>query len=168
MGRLAQMPGPKAPGMPLKGNAGRRHRILKQQATNQAERIVAFWLVPWQPHRMLHAIGRGMLGRAPAQATALTSPGDHLALTLRAVVHSALRQTEGLIGFGLEVPNRNTPSRQVKTLPGPRRRPWIPSPFPTLPALAPTCAVSPSRMGRLAQIPTDALKLQPEPRSCRA
>jgi hypothetical protein len=44
------------------------------------------------------------------------------ALTLRAVFRLALRQTEGLLGLGLAVPDHSTLSRRAETLEVPRPR----------------------------------------------
>ncbi len=121
--------------MPFKLNAERRHRIPKQKhrITNwaaydaslrqrgsltvwfTAEAIAAWAAEPrttrgGQQHYSLLAILTG--------------------LTLRAVFHLALRQTEGLIGsiihllgLALAVPDHSTLSRRAETLEVPRPRP---------------------------------------------
>src|SRR5215218_9959126 len=116
------------PAVPLKANRDRRHRIPRQRhrVTNWAaydaglrargsltvwfsEEAVAAW----------RAEARTTRGGQPRySALAITT-----ALTLRAVFHLALRQTEGLIGsilallgLDLAVPDHTTLSRRAETL----------------------------------------------------
>src|SRR6478672_5508831 len=114
--------------MPFKANADRRHRIPKQRPriTNWAEYDAALRqrgsLTVWFTEAAV----------AAWEAEPRTTPGGQphysdlaitTALTLRAVFHLALRQTEGLIGsvlqllgLDLSVPDFSTLSRRAQSL----------------------------------------------------
>jgi hypothetical protein len=114
--------------LPFKASAARRHHIPKQKhrVTNWAEYdaglrargSLTVWFTPeavaaW---RAEPRAGRG--GQPSYSALAIAT-----ALTLRAVFHLALRQTEGLIGsvlrllgLDLPVPDHSTLSRRAETL----------------------------------------------------
>ena len=120
--------------MPFKAQAPRRHHIPKQKhrVTNWAEYdaglrargSLTVWFTPeaveaWKAEPRT---GRGGQPRYSSLAIAT-------ALTLRAVFHLALRQTEGLIGsilqllgLDLTVPDHSTLSRRAETLAVPRPR----------------------------------------------
>ncbi len=121
--------------MPFKANADRRQHIPKQQyrATNSAAYDAALRqrgsLTVWFTEGAIAAwkanprTTRGGQPRYSALAIAA-------ALTLRAVFHLALRQTEGLIGsiiallgLDLAIPDHTTMSRRAETLQLPRLRP---------------------------------------------
>lgn len=114
--------------MPFKANADRRHRIPKQRqkVTNWAEYdaglrargslTVWFTAEAIEGWRAEARSGRG--GQAKYSDLAIAT-----ALTLRAVLRLALRQTEGLIasilqllGLDLAVPDHSTFSRRAETL----------------------------------------------------
>src|ERR671928_462803 len=121
--------------VPFKANAARRHRIPRQRhrVTNWAAYEAALRqrgsLTVWFTDEAIRAW----------RAEPRTTPGGQpwysalailTALTLRAVFHLGLRQTEGLIGsvlrlLGLElrVPDHTTLSRRADGLPVPRPRP---------------------------------------------
>lgn len=120
--------------MPYKANADRRHHIPKQRhrVTNwpsyEAGLRARGSLTVWFTKEAIEAwraeprTGRG--GQRRYSALAITT-----ALTLRAVFHLALRQTEGLIasiigllGLNLAVPDHSTISRRAETLEVPRPR----------------------------------------------
>src|SRR3982751_387738 len=120
--------------MPFKANATRRHRIPKQRnrVTNWAEYDAALRqrgsLTVWFTDEAIAAwraeprTTRG--GQPHYSALAITT-----ALTLRAIFHLPLRQTEGLIGsvigllgLDLPVPDHSTLSRRAATLEVPRPR----------------------------------------------
>ena len=118
--------------MPFKANRDRQHRIPKQRhrVTNWAvydaglrtRGSLTVWFTPeaiaaW---RAEPRTGRG--GQPRYSSLAITT-----ALTLRAVFHLPLRQTEGLIGsilqllgLDLPVPDHSTLSRRAETLEVPR------------------------------------------------
>ena len=121
--------------MPFKANAYRRHHIPKQRhwVTNSAAYDAALRqrgsLTVWFTDAAIAAwkaeprTTRG--GQALTSALAIAT-----ALTLRAVLRLALRQTEGLIGsvitllgLTLAVPDHSTLSRRAETLEVPRPRP---------------------------------------------
>ena len=114
--------------MPFKVNADRRHHIPKQQhrVTNWSEYDAALRqrgsLTIWFTDEAIaawRAEPRITCGGQPQySALAITT-----ALTLRAVFHLPLRQTEGLIGsvigllgLNLAVPDHSTLSRRAETL----------------------------------------------------
>src|SRR5829696_4024342 len=122
------------PAVPFKANRDRRHRIPRQRhrVTNwaaydaglRARGSLTVWftdaaIAAW---RAEPRTARG--GQPSYSALAITT-----ALTLRAVFHLALRQTEGLIGsllhllgLDLAVPDHSTLSRRAETLEVPRPR----------------------------------------------
>src|SRR5215212_692728 len=112
--------------MPFKANADRRHRIPKQRhrvtdwATYDASLRTRGSLTVWFTAEAMDAwkaeprTGRG--GQPRYSSLAITT-----ALTLRAVFHLALRQTEGLVGsilvllgLDLAVPDHSTLSRRAE------------------------------------------------------
>src|SRR4030081_3075717 len=114
--------------MPFKANADRRHHIPKQQdlVTNWSEYDAALRqrgsLTVWFTEEAIAAwraeprTTRG--GQAHYSALAITT-----ALTLRAVFHLALRQTEELVGsvirllgLDLAIPDHSTLSRRAERL----------------------------------------------------
>src|SRR6202008_4667750 len=114
--------------VPFKANADRRHHIPKQQdrVTNWSEYDAALRqrgsLTVWFTEEAIaawRAEPRTTRGGQPRySALAITT-----ALTLRAVFHLALRQTEGLIGsvirllgLDLAIPDHSTLSRRAETL----------------------------------------------------
>src|SRR4029453_17708599 len=120
--------------MPHKYNADRRHHIArpKRRVTNWSEYNEALRqlgsLTVWFTDEAIaawKAAPRTTRGGQPRySALAITT-----ALTLRAVFHLALRQTEGLIGsilqllgLDLAVPDHSTLSRRAETLEVPRPR----------------------------------------------
>src|SRR5215218_7917727 len=113
--------------MPFKANAHRRHHIPKQRRriTNWAEYDAALRqrgsLTVWFTREAIaawHAEPRTTPGGQPHDsALAITT-----ALTLKAVVRLALRQTEGLLGLDFSVPDHTTLSRRAETLEVPRPR----------------------------------------------
>src|SRR3954464_11013055 len=129
---------PRAPAVPFKANAARRHRIPRQRhrVTNWAEYEAALRqrgsLTVWFTDAAVAA------WRAEPRTTRGGQPWYSplailTALTLRAVFRLALRQTEGLIGsilrllgLDLAVPDHITLSRRAGTLeappPGPAGR----------------------------------------------
>jgi hypothetical protein len=125
-----------APTMPFKANAARRHHIPKQK------RKVTNWAAYDASLRQRGSLTVWFSDEAIAawQAAPRTTRGGQgysplaivTALTLRAVFHLALRQTEGLIGsvigllgLNLAVPGHSTLSRQAETLDVPRPRSGI-------------------------------------------
>ena len=120
--------------MPFKTNQDRRHRIPSQRhrVTNWAAYDAALRrrgsLTVWFSEEAVaawKAAPRSTRGGQPTYSALAIAT----ALTLRAVFHLALRQTEGLIGsllqllgLGLAVPDHTTLSRRAETLevPGPR------------------------------------------------
>ena len=121
--------------MPFKAKAACRRHIPKQQyrvinwaaydAGLRAHGGLTVWFTPEaiEAWRAEPRIGRG--GQPRYSSLAITT-----ALTLRAVFHLALRQTEGLIGsilqllgLDLAVPDHSTLSRRAETLELPRSRP---------------------------------------------
>src|SRR3954471_2460309 len=126
---------PRTPAVPFKANAARRHRIPRQRhrATNWAAYDAALRqrgsLTVWFTNEAI-----GAWRAAPRQTRGgqpWYSPLAILtALTLRAVFHLALRQTEGLIGsiisllgLDLAVPDHSTLCRRAETLEVPRPGP---------------------------------------------
>ena len=123
--------------MPFKANAGRRHYIPKQK------RKVINWAAYDASLRQRGSLTVWFSDEAIAawQAAPRTTQGGQAwysplaivtALTLRAVFHLALRQTEGLIGSvigllgpTLAVPDHSTLSRRAETLDVPRPRSGI-------------------------------------------
>ncbi|WP_376093839.1 IS5 family transposase [Roseomonas sp. CCTCC AB2023176] len=120
--------------MPYKANADRRHRIPRQRhrVTNwpayEAGLRARGSLTLWFSEEAIEgwrAEPRTTRGGQPRYSDlAITT-----ALTLRAVFHLALRQTEGLIrsildllGLDLAVPDHSTMSRRAETLKRPRPR----------------------------------------------
>ena len=120
--------------MPFKAQAPRRHHIPKQKhrVANRAEYdaglrargSLTVWFTPEavEAWRAEPRTGRGGQPRYSSLAIAT-------ALTLRAVFHLALRQTEGLIGsivqllgLDLAVPDHSTLSRRAETLAVPRSK----------------------------------------------
>jgi len=121
--------------LPFKLNQGRRHRIPRQKhrVTNPAAYDAALRqrgsLTVWFTDEAIEGW----------RAASRTTPGGQpwysplailTALTLRAVFHLALRQTEGLIGsiigllgLALAVPDHSTLSRRAKALEVPRPQP---------------------------------------------
>jgi hypothetical protein len=114
--------------MPFKANAARRHHIPKQK------RKLTNWAAYDASLRQRGSLTVWFIDEAIAawQAAPRTTRGGQpwysplailTALTLRAVFHLALRQTEGLIGsiirllgFTLAVPDHSTLSRRAETL----------------------------------------------------
>src|SRR3954470_15555176 len=114
--------------MPFKANAPRRHRIPKQRrrvtnwraydATLRPRGSLTVWFTQ-EAIAAWHAEPRTTPGGQPHYSSlAITT-----ALTLRAVFHLALRQTEGLIGSSLQllglalpVPDFSTLSRRAQSL----------------------------------------------------
>src|SRR6267154_3871119 len=126
---------PEMSAVPFKANADRRHHIPKQQdrVTNWSEYDAALRqrgsLTVWFTEGAIAAwraeprTTRG--GQPHYSALAITT-----ALTLRAVFHLALRQTEGLIGsvirllgLDLAIPDHSTLSRRAAILALPRLQP---------------------------------------------
>ena len=123
--------------MPFKANQDRRHRIPKQRhrVTNwpayeaglRARGSLTVWFTA-EAIEAWRAEPRTTRGGQPRySALAITT-----SLTLRAVFHLALRQTDGLIGsilallgLDLAVPDHTTLSRRAETLevPRPAKRP---------------------------------------------
>src|ERR1700757_2649580 len=123
------------PAVPFKANAKCRHHIPKQkrrltnwpayEASLRQRGDLTVWLIEaavaaWRPKPRTNRGGQ----RWYSPLAILT------ALTLRAVFHLALRQTEGLIGsiihllgLTLAVPDHTTLSRRAETLEVPRPRP---------------------------------------------
>src|SRR3954453_13922281 len=122
------------PAVPFKANAARRHHIPKQKhrVTNWAEYDAALrargsltvWFTPEAVAAWAAAPRTTWGGQASYSDLAIAT-----ALTLRAVFHLALRQTEGLIGsilqlldLDLTVPDHSTLSRRAETLKLPKPR----------------------------------------------
>ena len=118
--------------MPFKANRDRRHHIPKQrhrvtswaayEAGLRARGSLAVWFTA-EAIKAWSAEPRTGRGRQPRYSSLAIAT----ALTLRAVFHLALRQTEGLIGsivqllgLGLAVPDHSTLSRRAETLAVPR------------------------------------------------
>jgi hypothetical protein len=120
--------------LPFKANADRRHRIRRQRhrVTNWPEYEAGLRgrgsLTVWFSEEAIEgwrAAPRTTRGGQPLYSDLAIST----ALTLRAVFHLALRQTEGLItsilellGLDLAVPDHSTMSRRAETLKLPRPR----------------------------------------------
>ncbi len=120
------------PTVPFKANAARRHRIPKQRhrVTNWAEYDAALRqrgsLTVWFSEAAI-AAWRAEPRTTPGGQPHYSTLAILTALTLRAVFHLALRQTEGLIGsilrllgLDLAVPDHTTLSRRAAMLEVPR------------------------------------------------
>jgi hypothetical protein len=118
--------------VPFKANAARRHRIPKQRhrVTNWAEYDAALRqrgsLTVWFSEAAI-AAWRAEPRTTPGGQPHYSTLAILTALTLRAVFHLALRQTEGLIGsilrllgLDLAVPDHTTLSRRAAMLEVPR------------------------------------------------
>ena len=114
--------------MPFKMNADRRHHIPRQRhrVTNWAEYDAALRqrasLTVWFTDAAIGA-WRAEPRTTPGGQPSYSALAIARALTLRAVFHLALRQTEGLIGsiirlLGLDlgIPDHSTLSRRAETL----------------------------------------------------
>ena len=122
--------------MPFKMNADRRHHIPQQRyrVTNWAEYDAALRqrgsLTVWFTDAAI-AAWRAEPRTTPGGQPSYSALAIATALTLRAVFHLALRQTEGLIGsiirlLGLDLgtPDHSTLSRRAETLQVPSRTRW--------------------------------------------